>query len=86
MYPRHAERGQTIVLVAMSLLALLAMMALAIDVTLLYVDRAEAQQVVDAAAGWSQGVRQLGIYVWQRHCNYSSDACDERSNIRSSGK
>src|SRR5205807_1571386 len=50
MYPRHAERGQTIVLVAISLLALLAMMALAIDVTLLYVDRTEAQQAVDAAA------------------------------------
>jgi hypothetical protein len=49
-YRRHGERGQTIVLVALSLFALLAIMALAVDVAVLYVVRTEAQEVVDAAA------------------------------------
>jgi Flp pilus assembly protein TadG len=44
------ERGQTIVLVAISLVALLAMAALAIDVVTLYVARGEAQRAADAAA------------------------------------
>jgi hypothetical protein len=46
----RAERGQTILIVAISLLALLAMAALAIDVTTLYVASAEAQRAADAAA------------------------------------
>jgi Flp pilus assembly protein TadG len=44
------ERGQTIVLVALSLVTLLAMAALAIDVVTLYVARGEAQRAADAAA------------------------------------
>jgi hypothetical protein len=44
------EQGQTIVLVAISLFALLSMAALAIDVTTLYVASTEAQQAADAAA------------------------------------
>jgi putative Flp pilus-assembly TadE/G-like protein len=47
---QRSERGQTIVLVAISLFALLAMAALAIDVTTLYVNRNQAEQAVDAAA------------------------------------
>jgi Flp pilus assembly protein TadG len=47
---RHAERGQTIVLVAIALVSLLGMAALAIDVTTMYVARGEMQRAADAAA------------------------------------
>jgi len=47
---RRGERGQTIILVAISLLSLLAMAALAIDVVTLYVARTEIQRAADAAA------------------------------------
>jgi len=49
--PSHRrEQGQTIVLVALALVTLLAMAALAIDVVTLYVARSEAQRAADAAA------------------------------------
>ena len=38
---RHHERGQTIILVAISIVSLLAMAALAIDVVTLYAARSE---------------------------------------------
>ncbi|HWY55817.1 MAG TPA: pilus assembly protein TadG-related protein [Terriglobales bacterium] len=44
------ERGQTILLVAVSLVSLLAMAALAIDVVTLYAARSEIQRTADAAA------------------------------------
>jgi Flp pilus assembly protein TadG len=44
------ERGQTMVLVAVSIVSLLAMAALAIDVVTLYVARTEIQGAADAAA------------------------------------
>src|SRR5208337_149801 len=47
---RRSERGQTIVLVAISIVSLLAMAALAIDVVTLYVARSEIQRAADAAA------------------------------------
>ncbi len=47
---RKNERGITIVLVAISLLALLGMAALAIDVSTLYMAHGEAQRAADAAA------------------------------------
>jgi hypothetical protein len=47
---RHGERGQTILLVVVSLVALLGMAALAIDVVTLFVARAEVQRAADAAA------------------------------------
>jgi hypothetical protein len=47
---RHNERGQTILLVAVSIVSLLAMAALAIDIVSLYVDRSEIQRAADAAA------------------------------------
>lgn len=47
---RRSERGQTILLVAVSMVALLAMAALAIDVVTLYVARTEVQRAADAAA------------------------------------
>jgi hypothetical protein len=47
---RKHERGQTIILVAVALLALLSMAALAIDVVTLYVARSEAQRAANAAA------------------------------------
>jgi hypothetical protein len=47
---RPRQRGQTIVLVAISLVSLLAMAVLAIDVVTLYVARTEIQRAADAAA------------------------------------
>ncbi len=47
---RAGERGQTLALVAMSLVVLIAVAALAIDTTTLYVARTEAQRAADAAA------------------------------------
>jgi hypothetical protein len=47
---RPHEQGQTIILVAISLVSLLAMAALAIDVVTLYVARTEVQRAADAAA------------------------------------
>jgi len=47
---RRGERGQTILLVAVSIVSLLAMAALAIDVVSLYVARSEVQRAADAAA------------------------------------
>jgi len=47
---RSSERGQTIVLVALTVVSLLAMAALAIDVVTLYVARAEMQRAADGAA------------------------------------
>jgi uncharacterized membrane protein len=47
---RQRERGQTIILVAIGLVSLLAMAALAIDVVTLYAARSETQRAADAAA------------------------------------
>ena len=47
---KSRERGQTLVLVALTLVSLLAMAALAIDVVTLYVAKSEAQRAADAAA------------------------------------
>src|ERR1700682_1864577 len=47
---KSKERGQTLVLVALTLVTLLAMAALAIDVVTLYVAKSEAQRAADAAA------------------------------------
>jgi hypothetical protein len=44
------ERGVTIILVALSMVGILAMAALSIDVVTLYLDRLEAQRSADAAA------------------------------------
>jgi hypothetical protein len=46
----QTERGQTMILVAISLLSLLAMAALAIDIVTLYAARSEIQRAADAAA------------------------------------
>jgi hypothetical protein len=47
---RKDERGQTIVLVAVSMVALLGMAVLAIDIVALYMSHSEAQRTADAAA------------------------------------
>jgi len=47
---RRRERGQTILLVAVSMVAMLGLAALAIDVVTLYVARAETQRAADAGA------------------------------------
>ena len=51
MKSHHAkQKGQTLVLVAISLFVLIAMAPLAIDVTTLYAARGEMQRAADAAA------------------------------------
>lgn len=50
LHGRRSQRGQTILLVAVSMVSLLAMAALAIDVVTLYVARTEVQRATDAAA------------------------------------
>ena len=50
MAKRRRERGQTIILVAISVVALLAMAALAIDVVTLYVASSEIKRAADAVA------------------------------------
>jgi Flp pilus assembly protein TadG len=47
---RYHEQGQTMILVAISLVSLLAMAALAIDIVTLYAARSEIQRAADAAA------------------------------------
>src|SRR3984957_7250138 len=47
---RHEERGVTMVLVAIAMVAIIAMAALSIDVITLYLAREEAQRSADAAA------------------------------------
>lgn len=47
---RQSQSGQTIVLVALSMVAILAVIALAIDIVTLYVARNEAQHAADAGA------------------------------------
>jgi Tfp pilus assembly protein PilE len=48
--PHQKERGQTILLVAVAIVSILAMAALAIDVVTLYVARTEMQRAADGAA------------------------------------
>ena len=50
MYRQRHEHGQTIAIVAVSMVSLLAMAALAIDLTTLYVARGEIQRAADSAA------------------------------------
>jgi putative Flp pilus-assembly TadE/G-like protein len=47
---RHAERGVTMILVAVAMLSMLAMVVLAVDVIVLYAARTEAQRAADSAA------------------------------------
>jgi hypothetical protein len=50
LFRSDRERGQTIILVAISLISLLGVAALAIDIVTLYVARSETQRAADAAA------------------------------------
>jgi Flp pilus assembly protein TadG len=47
---RHRERGVTIALVALAMVAIIGMAALSIDVVTLYLAKEEAQRSADAAA------------------------------------
>ena len=63
---RHGERGQTILLVAISIVALLAMAALAIDVVSLYLAKSEIQRAADAVAlAGAKAVADSGITTMQ---------------------
>lgn len=63
---RRGERGQTILLVAVSIVSLLAIAALAIDVVSLYVARSEVQRAADAAAlAGAQAIANSGITTLQ---------------------
>lgn len=50
MHTRRQQRGQTIMIVAVSMVSVLAMAALAIDLTTLYVAKGEIQRAADSAA------------------------------------
>jgi Flp pilus assembly protein TadG len=78
---RREERGVTIVLVALTMVAILAMAALSIDVVTLYLASAEAQRSADAAA--LAGARILSITGmtgdpnntggrWQPACDFAA--------------
>ena len=54
------ERGQTIALVAVTMVSVLAMAALTIDLTTLYVAHGEIQRAADAAGLAQPEVRQYG--------------------------
>ena len=59
----HREKGQTILLVAISLISLLAMAALAIDIVTLYSARSEIQRAADAAAlAGAKAIADSGIH------------------------
>src|ERR1700752_4921514 len=59
---RHGERGVTILLVAVALVAICAMAALSIDLVTLYLAREEAQRSADAAAlGAARGLSLSGV-------------------------
>ncbi len=63
---RRHERGQTIILVAVAIVSLLAMAALAIDVVTLYVARTEIQRAADAAAlAGAKGIADSGVTTLQ---------------------
>ncbi len=66
LHRRSGERGQTIILVAVSLVSLLAMAALAIDVVTLYVARSEMQRAADAAAlAGAKAFVDSGVTSWR---------------------
>src|ERR1700692_2474004 len=59
---RNSERGITMVLVALAMVAIIAMAALSIDVVTLYLAKEEAQRSADAAAlGAARGISISGI-------------------------
>ena len=59
---RRGERGQTMILVAISIVSLLAMAALAIDVVTLYVASSEIKRAADAAAlAGAKGIADSGV-------------------------
>ncbi len=63
---RRGEQGQTIILVAVSIVSLLAMAALAIDVVTLYVAKSEIQRAADAAAlAGAKAVADSGVTTLQ---------------------
>jgi hypothetical protein len=79
-----SQSGQTILLVAVSMLALIAMAALTIDVATLYVARTEAQRAADAAALAGARVFVTSAYTsylggygnYSSICNGSTGAAD----------
>ncbi len=83
--PRHRERGVTMVLVALCMMAMIAMAALSIDVVTLYLAREEAQRSADAAALAAariislSGITNIGTAAsspadWQSICGNSATA------------
>lgn len=63
---RRQERGQTVILVAVAIVSLLAMAALAIDVVTLYVARSEIQRAADATAlAGAKGLADSGVTTLQ---------------------
>ena len=76
---RRSERGITLMFVVVAIFALLGVAALAIDLVTLYVSKAEAQRVADAAAlAGAKGLIDSGVTADPSNSqNNWSDACDQ---------
>jgi Flp pilus assembly protein TadG len=76
---RHRERGISLMFVVVAIFALLGVAALAIDLVTLYVSKAEAQRVADAAAlAGAKALVDNGVTADPSNTqNNWSDACDQ---------
>src|ERR1035438_3465862 len=82
---RHGERGVTMVLVALAMIAIIAMAALSIDVITLYLAREEAQRSADAATLAAARVISISGMTgdpgntlwWQPICNGSTSPASQ---------
>src|SRR5579859_4487991 len=83
----HEERGITMILVAIAMVAIIAMAALSIDVITLYLAREEAQRSADAAAlaaarvislsGITGDVNNVVVSYWQAICGGPTSAATQ---------
>ena len=80
---RHGERGVTMVLVAVAMVAIIAMAALSIDVVTLYLAREEAQRSADTAALAAARVLSLSGVTGdpQNTTGHWPDACNAATQV-----
>jgi uncharacterized membrane protein len=70
-----SQRGQALVIVAGALVALLGMVALAVDGSMIYADRRNLQNVADNAV--MSAAAEAAIAMDQRAINYQSFICGQ---------
>ena len=83
---RRRERGVTILLVAIAMMALLAMAALAIDIVTLYVSEGDAQRAADAAALGSAKPGFLGFVKSTPFCPSSTPPAILNAQLRNDSR